>query len=367
MSRQARPFVSLIIPARNEGRYIAGCLHSLLCNDYPVDRWEIIIADGISTDNTREEIALITREAPIPITVVDNPRQVVPSGLNLAINRARGSIIIRIDAHAEYPKNYITCCVDVSTEFGGENVGGPITTLPGADTQMARAIAAGTTHPFGVGNSAFRTTREAREVDTVPFGCFRAEVFKRLGLFDERLIRNQDYEMNQRIRRAGGHIYLDPRIQSNYYNRATLGGLLQQAWANGFWNALTHYLHPYSLCPRHALPGLFTVGLLATAITTGIAASRQLPTWLFPLIAALWLLFILYGLLNLWVSTILARRHGWTLWPCLLILFPTFHFIYGAGYTWGWTRALLHWHPWQSGDGIPIRKEQPEYVTQHTT
>ncbi|MHB9026379.1 MAG: glycosyltransferase [Armatimonadota bacterium] len=348
-----RPFVSVIIPARNEERYIANCLRSLLHCDYPFERWEIIVADGMSTDRTREEIAHVAEGAPIAIILVDNPRRITPVGLNLALARARGDVIIRVDAHAEYGEDYVSRCARVLDEQRAENVGGPVVTLPGADTPMARAIALATAHPFGVGNSLFRTTREAREVDTVPFGCFRLHVFQRVGLFDERLARNQDYELNGRIRRTGGRIFLDPRLESTYYNRPTLRALLRQAWANGFWNAMTHYLHPYSLCLRHELPVAFALGALLAigfAVWRMIAPLPPALQWTAPI---LWGMYLLYLLIDVLVSSSLAARGGWRLWPALLVVFPTFHLTYGAGIAWGWMCALLHRHPWKRDDGIP--------------
>ncbi|HEY3416476.1 MAG TPA: glycosyltransferase family 2 protein, partial [Armatimonadota bacterium] len=325
---------------------------------YPYDRWEIIIADGMSTDNTREEITRVADGSPVSICVVDNPRRITPIALNLALIRARGDVIIRVDAHAEYGEDYVTRCVRVLDEQRADNVGGPVITLPGADTPMARAIALATAHPFGVGNSHFRTMREAREVDTVPFGCFRLRVFQQVGLFDERLARNQDYELNGRIRQAGGRIFLDPRLESTYYNRPSLRALLRQAWANGFWNAMTHYLHPYSLCLRHELPVAFALGAVLAVLSALWAIIAPLPPVLQWVAPVLWGAYLLYVLLDVLVATSLAARGGLRLWPALLAVFPSFHFVYGAGIAWGWTCALLHRHPWRKGEGIPSWHER---------
>jgi glycosyltransferase involved in cell wall biosynthesis len=353
MNKRPKPFVSVIIPTRNEGKHIGACLRSLLRGQYPRDRWEIIVADGMSNDDTRQEVLRVAQETPVPIYLLENVRRVTPIALNLAIGKARGEIIIRVDAHAEFGNDYVARCVQVLRESGADNVGGPVTTRAGADTPMAHAIAAAMAHPFGVGNSAFRTSRVAREVDTVPFGCFNASDFERYGLFDERLWRNQDYDMNQRIRRFHGCIYMDPRLESVYISRPTLQTLLRQAWENGFWNAMTHYLHPASFCLRHAFPMLFTLGVLFALCTAVDATCGHMPGWLLPFAAFSWCCVLLYGVLTLWVATRQARSLGWQLWPCLLLIFPTFHFTYGGGIAWGWINALLHRYPWQPGDGIP--------------
>jgi len=349
------PFVSVIIPAYNEERYIGGCLRSLLRGAYPHDCWEIIIADGMSTDRTREEIRKVSMESPVPIIVIDNPRRVTPRALNLAIGRARGEVIIRVDAHTEYGDDYVARCVQTLRESGAANVGGPMDTRPGADTPMARAIALAMAHPFGVGNSAFRTQTEAREVDTVPFGCFRCEVFQQVGLFDERLWRNQDFEMNQRIRKAGGRLWLDPRLHSAYYSRATLSALMRHAWINGFWNALSHALHPYSFCLRHALPVAFVLGLTAAMAASALALATGTVFWRVVALV-LWLPYVLYLALDLVVSLRLGRTGRER--AALLVTFPAFHLWYGAGLAWGWINVGLRRFPWGPDDGIPSWNER---------
>lgn len=351
------PFVSVVIPMRNEGKFIARCLHALLHSRYPPRRWEILVVDGESSDNSREEVMRVAAQAAVPVHLIDNPRRITPVAFNLAIARARGDLVIIVGAHAECRADFIERCVQVSQASGADNVGGPLRTDPGGETLMAGAIALAMAHPFGVGNSRFRTARQAGEVDTVPFGCFRKDVFQRLGLFDERLVRNQDYEMNQRIRRAGGRIYLDPRLECAYFSRPTLRSLLRQAWVNGFWNAQTHALHPYSFCPRHAIPALFTLGALL-AVSLASWAWWGLPAWGWLLAWPLWGLYLLYVMVDVGVATGLARRHGWRYGLPLLLIFPVFHLVNGAGIAWGWVRVALHWHPWQAGDGIPTWQER---------
>jgi glycosyltransferase involved in cell wall biosynthesis len=347
------PMVSVIIPARNEERYIAACLTSLLRGGYPPERLEVLVVDGRSEDGTRLAVARAARRSPVPIIVVDNPRRIIPAALNLGLAHARGEIILRADAHADYPPGYIARCVQALSEHDADNVGGPVRTLPGAETPVARAIALALSHPFGVGNSAFRTATAAQEADTVPFGCLPVRVFQRVGAFDERLQRNEDYEFNQRVRRSGGRIVLDPRLACTYYSRATLGGLLRQAWANGYWNALSHALHPEIICPRHVVPLFFLLGLLLLLGAVGWELIGALPGWLWPPALLDAAAYALYGLLMLVTATRLAARHGWRLWAPLLAVFPSFHLVYGAGIATGWLAVLTRRVPWTAADATP--------------
>ena len=355
MARQELPRVSVVIPVRNEARFIGSCLRSLMRCGYPTSQWEIIVVDGGSRDTTRAEVLRVAQHAPVRITCLDNPRQITPFAMNIGLASARGEIIIRADAHAEYPDDYIARCVAVSQETGAENVGGPIQTQPGADTPMAHAISLALSHPFGVGNSKFRTCADdgCREVDTVPFGCFKASVFREVGLYDERLARHQDYDLNQRIRRAGGRILLDGRLRSTYFARPGLRGLLRQGWGTGFWNPFANKLNPHNFTLRHVIPGLFSLNVLATLAFVAWAVLAPLPRWALLLALASWGANTLYLLLDLFVSTKLARKHARRLWPLLLALFPAYHCCYGAGILWGLIRVSLRWYPWQSGDGVP--------------
>lgn len=357
MKRSQRPFVSVIMPMRNEGKYIKACLRSLLQCSYPADRWEIILADGMSEDNTRQEVAEVAATSRVPIIVVDNPRRVTPFGLNAALAHTRGSIIIRVDAHSVYGKDYIVRCVEALEERQVDNVGGIMAAIPGAETTMGQAIAYAMMHPFGVGNSLLRVGKESQEVDSVPFGCYRAEVFQRIGLFDERLVRNQDFEFNQRLRRAEGKIFLDLRIKLHYYSRPTLASLLKQSWSNGFWNALCHATHPYTMCFRHVAPLVFSLGAAVALVLLGWNLTFTAPTWLKYLAWPLWSVYLAYLTVNFAVATQLSSRHGWRLWPALCVLFPAFHFVNGAGLTLGWTRALLRRYPWRPEDHAPTWEE----------
>src|SRR6266571_747065 len=189
--------VSIIIPVRNEEEYIRACLQSLVEQNYPASECEIIVVDGQSSDRTREIIEEIG-ERNSQVRCLDNPAGIVPTAMNIGIRAARGEVIIRADGHNVYPRDYAANCVKWLEETGAENVGGPWLTVAADDSFSARLLAAILSSPFGVGNSKFRTSREEGFVDTVPFGAFRREIFERIGMYNGKLVRNQDNELNAR-------------------------------------------------------------------------------------------------------------------------------------------------------------------------
>ncbi len=260
-----RPVVSIIAPCRNEARFIENTLNSVLRGDYPADRMELLVVDGMSRDGTREIVSEMAKQDS-RIRLLDNPKKIVPSAMNIGIKAARGEYIARIDCHSTFASDYISKCIEVSRRTGAENVGGYWVTLPGADTDVARAIAAATSCGFGVGNAMFRLTGPERDVDTVPFGTYRKVLFDKIGLYNEGLVRNQDIELNSRIRKAGGRIIISPEIKLNYYNRATYRGLRQQSFNNGLWNPYTVWLVGGGLYFRHFVPMFFVLGLITFAI-----------------------------------------------------------------------------------------------------
>jgi hypothetical protein len=241
--------------------------------------------------------------------------------------------------------------VRVLREVGVENVGGPFVTTPRNNSPLARAIAAVASHRFGVGDAHYRTSDKPAFTDTVPFGCFPKEIFGRLGLFDERLQRGQDYEFNQRIRKAGGKILFDPSLRVTYFIQSDWRTFVAQSWKNGLWNPFMHYLHPYTLRARHLVPGLFAADLVAAAGAG--ALSLVLPPVGLPWLAVAGTPLVLYAVLNALASLQAAERHGWDLLPWLPWLFLSLHSAYGFGVLWGWARVLRRDFPWAAGGGIP--------------
>ncbi len=254
--------VSVVIPCYNEEQTIHLLLEALLAQTFPLHAMEVIIADGLSTDRTRQQIANFAQAHPeMCIRVVDNPARAIPAGVNRAIQSARGEIIMRLDAHSAPHPEYVRRCVDGLQQGQGDNVGGVWEIRPGNASWQARSIAAAAAHPFGVGDAHYRHAEHAQAVDTVPFGAFYRQLVERVGFFDETLLTNEDYEFNVRIRQAGGTIWLDPAIRCVYFARPTLGALARQYWRYGYWKVRMLRRYPQTLRWRQALPPLFVVSL----------------------------------------------------------------------------------------------------------
>jgi succinoglycan biosynthesis protein ExoA len=314
------PFVSVIVPCRNEVTSLGACLDSILRSDYPPLRMEVLVADGASEDGTGK---LIDNYAAKDARVrrIDNPERVTPIALNRAILAARGEIVMRLDAHATIAANYIPLAVGYLESSGADNVGGSMRTLPQEAGPFAEPIRIVLTHRFGVGNSRFRTgTDSPRWVDTVFGGCWRREIFDRVGLFNEKLERSQDLEFSLRLRRAGGRILLAPDMETRYYARATLAGFWRHNWINGVWAVLPFaYAGGIPVRWRHLVPLAFVTALAGTAITRGLA-------------------FVAgpYLLLNLAASLQAAWKERSLKSALLLpVAFASLHLAYGGGSLWG--------------------------------
>jgi len=323
MNNKELPKVAIIAPCRNEARFIEKSIRTILDSDYPDELIELLVIDGMSTDGTREIVGKMA-EQDNRIRLLDNPGKIVPSAMNIGIKAARCEYIIRMDCHATFASDYISKCIEVSRRTGAENVGGYSVTLPGADTNVAKAIAVATSCGFGVGNAMFRLTGPEQEVDTVPFGTYRKVLFDKIGLYDERLVRNQDIELNSRIHKAGGRIIISPEIKLNYYNRATYRGLWQQSFNNGLWNPYTIWLVGSGLSFRHFVPMFFVLGLITFTIGAFLG-------WLFK--------WILLGYILLYLSTasvfsIQSVRRTKTSAILVLWSFVVLHLAYGLGSVW---------------------------------
>jgi glycosyltransferase involved in cell wall biosynthesis len=330
------PFVSIIIPCRNEEGYIASCLDSILASAYPRHRLEILVADGRSTDGTR---TILVRYAAMhsSITLLDNPSGTTPAGLNLAIGAASGEIVIRMDAHVLYPGDYIPKLVAALDECEADNVGGVLETVPGEDNPTARAIALGLSHRFGVGNSYFRTgVRERREVDTVPFGCYRRETFDRIGMFDEDLIRNQDDEFNFRLISRGGRVVLLPDVVCRYFARRSLTQLARMYYQYGYFKPLVARKVGRVMTVRQLIPSIL-VGALGVfaALAWWVPAARL----------GLALTAGSYALAVFLCAAAAIPRHGFGCAAALTVVFPTLHLSYGSGFLRGIRDHLIIHNP----------------------
>jgi glycosyltransferase involved in cell wall biosynthesis len=326
------PFVSIIIPCRNEKAFIALCLDSLLATTYPIDRLEIIVADGMSDDGTRDVLERYPASR-TQIRVLDNPRRTTPAALNVAILAARGDVIMRVDAHSVYPTSYVPQLVDWLQRTGADNVGGLAITEPGGTSAIARAIAIALSHPAGVGNAHFRIgTTEPRWVDTVPFGCYRRDVFDRVGLFDEDLIRNQDDEFNVRLLGAGGRILLVPDVVCHYVARNSLGKLWVMYEQYGYFKPLVIRKNSTVVTWRQLIPPLFVLAVVASFILPLFSTRLWLASGF---IVGSYLLFLLV------VAATQIRRQGVRVALACCLALPTLHFSYGLGYLRGLVDFLL--------------------------
>lgn len=317
------PLVTVIVPCRDEGTWIDACLESIADNDYPKDRMEVLVVDGMSRDETRSMIATFAVRHPWT-RLLDNPKKTAPAALNIGIAGAKGSIIIRMDAHVEYPADYISSLVRLLEESGADNVGGVCLTQPASQTAMARAIALGMSHPLGVGNSYFRIgSAEPRWVDTVPFGCYRREVFDQIGVFDEELVRNQDDELNLRLIKHGGRILLSPKVVSRYYARNSLRKLWRMYYQYGYFKPLVVRKVKAVMTVRQLAPPAFVAGLLM--------CSAMAP-WNFVAADALAAIVSCYSLAIGLGAAMAVRKHGTCCAMRLFLVLPTMHFSYGLGY-----------------------------------
>jgi succinoglycan biosynthesis protein ExoA len=324
--------ISIVSACRNEAKHIRVFLDSLLAQDLDGFDWEIIVADGMSNDGTRDALLEYAKKNP-RISVIDNPARIVPTGLNAAIRAARGEIILRIDAHTEYAPDYVKKCVATLLTTDAQNVGGPARTK--AEGRRARAISAAYHSRFSTGGARFHDDNYSGYADTVPYGCWRKETLLQLGLFDEELVRNQDDELNLRLVRAGGKIWQSAEIVSWYRTRADLSSLFRQYFQYGFWKVRVIRKHKIPGSWRHLIPGIFVLGILAPlliALGMALFGSSNLAREIFAAWAALVGLYVVACVV---ASCFAAKRFGWDLLPYLPLTFPVFHFSYGLGFLMG--------------------------------
>lgn len=342
------PKVSIVIPCRDEEKFIGVCLDSIIANDYPKDRLEVLVVDGMGEDGTREIVQDYVKRQPF-IRLLNNPKKVTPAALNIGISSAKGQIIMRMDAHTLYPTNYISGLVDWLTKSNADNVGGVCLTLPNNDTLMANAIAIALSHPFGVGNAYFRIGASApRWVDTVPFGCYRREVFDRIGMFDEALVRNQDDEFNLRLIKRGGRILLVPDIVSRYYARDSLRKLWRMYYQYGYFKPLAALKVGGVLTIRQVIPVTFVLSLLAVGV---VAPWSIYARGLFGAI------IVAYVLANLGSSIFISFRRGLKYALPLAVVFPVLHVSYGVGFMMGiLDHLILGRRRRKNAAGIPITR-----------
>ena len=325
--------LSVICPIYNESIYIASFIESILVQDYPKDDMEIILVDGMSTDDSRVIIQSFVNNYDF-IKLIDNPAKNVSQALNIGIKASIGEIIIRVDAHCLYPLNYFSTLVKKLLELHADNVGGVVLTMPGNKSNIAQAISIAMSNVFGVGNSLFRIgSKSVKEVDTVPFGCFRRSIFDRMGYFDTDLVRNQDDEFNARIIKNGGKIYLIPSIEITYFAREKVSKVAEMFYQYGLFKPLVFKKIGGSSTIRQFFPFIFVSGLIL-----GFSLS-------FFFINLFWItatMVTLYYSLSLIFSAFEAIKYrNIRLIILLPYVFFVIHLSYGCGYIVGIFKFIL--------------------------
>ena len=321
------PAVSTIVPCYNEQNTILLLLEAIYAQTYPRPQMEVVIADGLSKDQTRWQIAdFQARHPDLTVQIVDNPNRTIPSGLNQAIRAAQGEMIVRLDAHSVPHPDYVARCVTALEQGFGDSVGGVWEIRPRGSGWQACAIALAAAHPFGVGDAHYRYTTTAQVVDTVPFGAFHRSLVERIGYFDEHLLTNEDYEFNVRLRKAGGKIWLDPAIRSIYFARANLVELARQYWRYGYWKARMLRQYPGTVRWRQALPPLFVLSLLILLL---LAIWWPAARWLFVIESAGYA--IVLSLAGVQLGT---KQRDWKLIFSVPLAIATMHLAWGSAFLW---------------------------------
>ncbi len=338
-----QPVVSVVMPVRNEGRFIDRCLAAVVGQDYPAERFEVLVADGMSDDDTRERVERVRDATEKPtIRLLDNPGRTAPCALNVGLRHARGEVIVRVDGHCEIAPDYLSRSVEALAAHDAGCVGGPLTTI--GDGTVSEAIAIAMSSRFGVGGSPFRVrpkggkrnvvgAESVREVDSVAFPAWPRVVMDQAGPFDEELVRNQDDEYSYRLRKLGHRILLIPEIRCRYFSRGTLRSLWRQYYQYGFWKVRVLQKHPRQMKARQFAPPAFVAWLLGSALTA----------WSAPGAVALGLGAGAYLLADLAASAALARRHGGRYLAVLPAVFPCLHLGYGSGFLLGLLRFAGRW------------------------
>lgn len=333
--KQNLPLITVIIPCLNEEKFIGRCLDSIVECDYPKHLLEVLVVDGMSEDGSRLSVERYSRQYSF-IRILDNPLKFTPVALNIALRHAQGEVVLWMNSHSSIERNYITLCVEALEKYKADCVGGIMKTCPQRVGFLGKTISAALHHPFGVGNSLFRThTNKPTWVDTVFGACFRRDVFSRIGLFNECLNRGQDMEFSMRLKKAGGRTLLFPEAVIYYYARSGMRLFLKHNWANGVWAVLPLVYSPVMpVSLRHLVPMAFVLSLLGLILLSTVTP------------VGIWLLGILigtYGILSLVSGIQVAFREDNAM--CVVttpVVFFLLHTGYGLGSLWGCLRALAH-------------------------
>jgi len=334
------PFVSIIMPIRNEELGISRALDCLLAQDYSRDRMEVLVADGMSTDSTRRMVS-VAAARDSRIRLLDNPRGIMASGFNLGLKAARGDIIIMMGGHTEVAPDYVRTSASLLQKGLADCVGGPINTV--GETDVAQAISLAMSSRFGVGGSAFRIgCRKRKYVDTVAYGAYTRNIIERAGPLNEEFVRGQDDEFNYRLRKLGARILIAPELRSRYTSRSSISSLWRQYFQYGYWKVSVLQKHPRQMQLRQFVPAVFVFCMVVSLILAVVH----------PAIGSRMVLLVggSYLLATLFVSTSLAcGKERWRLAPALAISFPVLHFSYGTGFLVGLAKFCNRWRRLREG------------------
>lgn len=326
--------LSVICPIYNEEKYIAKCIDSVLKQDYPKEDLEVFFVDGLSTDNTVQIVENYCNKYQY-LKLLQNPHRVVPYAMNIGIQASKGDVIIRLDGHCEYPDNYFSYLVYNLKKYDADNVGGVFITLPCNETNVSYAIAECLKNPFGIGNSLHRIgAKENIKTDSVPFGCFRRDIFDKVGLYDEELVRNQDDELNARIIKSGGSVYLIPSLGIRYYARDKVVKVRNMFYQYGLFKPLVNKKLGSAATFRQFVPPVFVLGLVV-----GIPLS-VFSSFIAYLFSGLLCLYFIIGI----VQSIKSAKNTGRLSMVFLMPYVFFnvHLAYGLGYWIGLFKVLFH-------------------------
>lgn len=331
MNNNSLPLVTVIIPVRNEAKSIQQVLMSVFNQEYPLGKMEILVVDGMSSDGTRSQMKDFMDENPqVKLTILDNSQQIVPPALNIGIQQATGEFILRVDGHCELPTNYIKTCVENLKTEGVENVGGQ--QYPVGRTYLEKAIALAISSPVFIGNSYFRYGDQKRFVDTVFLGAYPRHVFEEVGLFDEGLVRHQDYDFNLRLRNQGGKILYIPELKVKYHPRSSISSFFKQYFQYGLWKVRVMQKSKHAFRLRHYAPTA-----LVFAVMVGAILSVAIPGF-----TAFYLLGALFYLLGAAAASLFVscKHQNWKYLPVLPVIFMSIHFGWGLGFWWG----IIRWY-----------------------
>lgn len=331
---QPLPFITVVMPVRNEANYIARSLTSVIEQDYPAERMEIIVADGMSTDSTREIVKLFQARV-ANIRLIDNPGKIAPTGLNRATESAQGEIIARVDGHCEIAPDYLRRAIEHLQTEQVDGVGGPIETI--GETATAQVIAAAMSSAFGVGDSAFRTVKDKTMLtSTIAFPVYTRAIIDRAGAYDEEMVRNQDDEYNCRLRKLGAKLLLASDVRSKYYSRGTMRKLFKQYYQYGYWKVRVLQKHPRQMSLRQFIPPAFVVSLLGAI---GLGLIWPFGWWIFAGIIGCYLT------VNLIASArvLLSNRPFQFQFFLLPAVFASLHLSYGLGFLVGFVKFAPRW------------------------